>query len=439
MSSTMAGDNKPHVVCVPVPAQSHIKGMLKLAKLLHKRGFHITFVNTEFNHRRFLKSQGPKSLDGLPDLRFETIPDGLPDSDEDATQDITLLAEVVVKDGFLAPFRNLLIKLNDTATSDNPPVTCIVSDGFMSPFSISAAEEFGLRIALSFTIAACSFMGIMHFRALVEKGLAPLKGMKGMRLRDLPSFLRTTNPDDVLLTLGLVVSDVVHKASALVLFTFDALEQGVLTALSSMPNIPPVYTIGPVELLLNQIPRDPLNFIGHSLWKEEIECLQWLDSMATNSVVYVNFGSITVMTPNKLVEFGWGLANSKLPFFWVIRPDLVVGESAILPPEFVAETKERGLIASWCPQEQVCLCFADQQTDCYYTCNEWGIGMEIDNDDKRDEVEKLIKELMEGENGKKMKNKAMEWKKLAQEATGSHGFSSTNFDNLVNQVLLRKR
>ncbi|BBG92607.1 hypothetical protein Prudu_000387 [Prunus dulcis] len=48
-----------------------------------------------------------------------------------------------------------------------------------------------------------------------------------------------------------------------------------------------------------------------------------------------------------------GTANSRLPFFWVIRPDLVVGKSAIFPPEFEAETKERGLIASWCPQEQV--------------------------------------------------------------------------------------
>jgi hypothetical protein len=34
---------------------------------------------------------------------------------------------------------------------------------------------------------------------------------------------------------------------------------------------------------------------------------------------------------------------------WIIRPDLVVGESAILPPEIVVETKERGLIAGWCP------------------------------------------------------------------------------------------
>ncbi|KAL6287090.1 hypothetical protein ACE6H2_011480 [Prunus campanulata] len=488
MTSTIVAHNKPHAVCVPIPVQSHIKAMLKLAKLLHNRGFHITFVNTEFNHRRFLKSQGPNSLDGLPDFRFETIPDGLPDSDEGATQDCTLLAEAVVKDGFLAPFRNLLIKFKDAATSNNnPPVTCIVSDGFMSPFAIKAAEEFGLPIALFFTIAACSFMGFKQFRALVKKGLAPLKdescltngfldevidwipGMEGIRLRNLPSFFRTTNPDDVLLNFSMVVTDEVHKAAALVLLTFDTLEKEVLSALSSMPNIPPVYTIGPIESLLNQIPKDPLkNSVGYSLWKEETECLQWLNSKAPNSVVYVNFGSITVMTPNQLVEFGWGLANSKLPFFWVIRPDLVVGESAILPPEFVAETKERGLVASWCPQEQVLnhasvggflthsgwnstlesltagvpmLCwpyFGDQQTDCYYTCNEWGIGMEIDNDVKRDEVEKLIKELMEGEKGKKMKNKAMEWKKLAEEATGPHGSSSTGFDNLVNQVLLRK-
>ncbi|XP_068304058.1 7-deoxyloganetin glucosyltransferase-like [Pyrus communis] len=484
MCSTVESANKPHAVCIPAPAQSHIKAMLKLAKLLHTRGFHITFVNTEFNHKRFLKSQGPKSLDGLPDFRFEAIPDGLPDLDEDATQDFTLLAEAVMKDRFLAPFRDLLVRLNEKA-SCVPPVTCIVSDGFMSPFAITAAEEFGLPIALFFTIAACSFMGFKHYRALIEKGLVPLKdksylrngfldkvinwipGMKDIRLRDLPTLFQTTNLDDTMLNLCMNVTDEVHKASAVILLTFNALEQDVLRALSSMRNIPPVYTIGPIELLLNQIPKDPSKFGGYSLWKEETECLPWLDSKAPNSVVYVNFGSITVMTPEQLVEFGWGLANSKLPFFWVIRPDLVIGESGILSPDFFAETKEKGLIASWCPQEQVLnhpsvgaflthsgwnstmesltagvpmLCwpfFADQQTNCYYTCNKWGIGMEIDNDVKRDGVRKLIKELMEGEKGKKMKNKAMEWKKLAEEATGPLGSSSTNFDNLVNNVLLR--
>ncbi|CAN6701727.1 unnamed protein product [Malus baccata var. baccata] len=484
MDSTAAA-TKPHAVCIPAPAQGHIKPMLKFAKLLHHRGFHITFVNSKYNHRRFLKSLGPNSLDGLPDFQFEAIPDGLPDSDEDTTQDVLLLCDSIRKQKLLAPFRELLMNLNNNATSTpiNPPVTCIVSDGLMSTFTLTAAEEIDVPMVLFYTIAACSFMGTIQFRALIEKGLVPLKdescltngylekvidwipGMKDIRLRELPTFIRTSDPNNIMFNFLMEVTDKAHEASAVVLHTFDALEPDVLEALSSM--LPLVYPIGPLQLHLNQILDHPLN-IGYSLWKEETDCLDWLNTKAPNSVVYVNFGSITVMTPEHLVEFGWGLANSKVPFFWVIRPDLVIGQSALLPQEFVDETKERSLIASWCPQEQVLnhpsvagflthsgwnstfesltagvpmLCwpfFGDQQMDCRYSCNEWGIGMEISNDVKRDEVERLVRELMDGEKGKKMKNKVMVWKKLAEEATGPHGSSSKNLDTLVNQVLLRK-
>ncbi|KAL6144102.1 hypothetical protein ACLB2K_054797 [Fragaria x ananassa] len=480
--------NKPHVVCIPIPVQSHIKAMLKLAKLLHYKGFHITFVNTEFNHKRFLKSLGPNSLDGLPDFQFNTIPDGLPVSDEDATQDLSLLGESIMKN-FLAPFRELVMKLNDNVTAatstnivSNPPVTCIACDGLML-FATKVAEELGIPIALLFPFAACAFMGYKQYPTLVEKGLAPLKdescltngfldklidwipGMKGIRLKDLPTEFRTTNPSDLIFNGIIDVMENLHRAAAIVLHTFDALEPDVLDALSSTTSmLPPVYAIGPLQLLLNHIPEDPLKPIGYSLWKEDTECLEWLNSKAPNSVVFVNFGSIVVMTPQQLVEFGWGLANTNLPFLWVIRPDLVVGESAVLPPEFVAETKERGLIASWCPQEQVLnhpsvggflthsgwnstiesLCagvpmlslpfFAEQQTNCYYTCKKWGIGMEINNDVKRDEVQKLVKELMEREKGKEMRNKVMEWNKLAEEATAPHGSSSKNLDKLVKRL-----
>ena len=75
--------------------------------------------------------------------------------------------------------------------------------------------------------------------------------------------------------------------------------------------------------------------------------------------------------------------------------------------------------------------FGNQQMDYRYSCNEWGIGMEISNDVKRDEVERLVRELMDGEKGKKMKNKVMVWKKLAEEATGPHGSSSKNLDSTI--------
>lgn len=84
-SSDITTVEKPHAVCIPYPGQGHITPMLKLAKLLHFKGFQIPLVNTEFNHKRLLKSQGPDSLNGFPSFRFETIPDGLPESDEEDT------------------------------------------------------------------------------------------------------------------------------------------------------------------------------------------------------------------------------------------------------------------------------------------------------------------------------------------------------------------
>ncbi|XP_028056548.1 7-deoxyloganetin glucosyltransferase-like [Camellia sinensis] len=213
--------------------------------------------------------------------------------------------------------------------------------------------------------------------------------------------------------------------------------------------------------------KNHFNSIGSSLWKEETECLSWLDSKQPNSVIYVNFGSITVMPPLQLIEFAWGLASSNQTFLWIIRPDLVVGDSAILPPDFVSETKERSLLASWCPQEQVLnhpaiggflthsgwnstlesicsgvpmLCwpfFADQQTNCWLCCGQWGVGMEINNDFKREEVERMVRELMAGERGKEMKRKVMEWKKLGEEATTcSVGSSYLNFEKMVRFVLM---
>jgi hypothetical protein len=49
--------DRPHAIVMPCPFLYRIKTILKLAKLFHHRGFHITFVNTEFNQHRFLKSR----------------------------------------------------------------------------------------------------------------------------------------------------------------------------------------------------------------------------------------------------------------------------------------------------------------------------------------------------------------------------------------------
>ncbi|THG19389.1 hypothetical protein TEA_007048 [Camellia sinensis var. sinensis] len=171
----------PHAVCIPFPAQGHINPMLKLAKLLNHKGFHITFINTEFNHRRLLKSRGPNSLAGTPSFRFETIPDGLPPTDNapDATQDVPSLCDSTRKN-CLVPFRDLIAKINHTASSKVPPVSCIVSDGIMS-FTVLVAQELGIPDVLFWTTSACGFMGYVQYRQLIEKDLTPLKVLRSSK------------------------------------------------------------------------------------------------------------------------------------------------------------------------------------------------------------------------------------------------------------------
>ncbi|MBA0595704.1 hypothetical protein Gorai_012563 [Gossypium raimondii] len=64
--------------------------------------------------------------------------------------------------------------------------------------------------------------------------------------------------------------------------------------------------------------------------------------------------------------------------------------------------------------------------------------MEINSDVKRDEVAGHVRELMEGEKGKAMKKKALEWKKMAEEATNTpDGSSYDNLNHIINQDFKR--
>ncbi|CAK8561294.1 unnamed protein product [Lathyrus sativus] len=474
-------ERKPHAVLTPYPLQGHINPMLQLAKLLHLRGFYITFVNTEYNHKRLLNSMGPKAFDGFTDFDFEIIPEM--NGDGHVSQDLQTLRESIRKN-FINPFRELVARLDDSAKSGLiPPVTCLVSDSFMS-VTTQVAEELALPVVLLVPSSACSFLSALHFRTLIEKGVIPLKderyltneyldakvdwipGLQNFRLKDLLAFIRTTNPNDLMIEFIIEVVDRFQRASAIVFNTCNDLESDVMNVLYSM--FPCLYTIGPFASFLNQSPHNHLASLDSNLWKEDPKCFEWLDSKEPGSIVYVNFGSTTVMSLEKLLEFAWGLAKSKKPFLWIIRPDLVIGGSVVFSSEFVNEISDRGLIVGWCQQEKVLkhpsiggflthcgwnstiesicggvpmLCwpfFADQPTNCRYICKIWEIGIEIDSNVKRGEVEKLVNELMVGERGKKMREKTNEMKKKVEEDTRPGGGSYMNLDKLIKDVLLKQ-
>ncbi|XP_010063160.3 7-deoxyloganetin glucosyltransferase [Eucalyptus grandis] len=280
---------KPHAVCIPSPAQSHIGATLKLAKLLHHKGFHISFVNTEFNHRRLVRARGPEFVNGmLSDFQFLTIPDGLPPSDEDAIQDLPMLMDSM-RNYMVGPFSDLISSLGSNPSV--PPVTCIVSDGFMTFATSPAASKYGIPLIHLFTIPGCALTAVKHLRALGENGLAPLTdesqltngygntpidwipGMKNMRLRDMIHYFRISGSDDTLFNF---TADIGHKtddATMTIVHTFEALEPDVLHALSSM--IPRVYAVGPLHLMIDRIAREKVFASKHiecNLLEEHNEC-----------------------------------------------------------------------------------------------------------------------------------------------------------------------
>ncbi|KAK3155197.1 hypothetical protein QOZ80_2BG0200070 [Eleusine coracana subsp. coracana] len=372
MNST---SSRPHAVLVTYPAQGHVTPLLQLAKVLHSRGFFITYVNSDYNHCRLLRSRGA----GLDDFRFKTIPGGLPPSDnDDMTQD--MMSSSLSRNG-RAAFRDLLVRLN----------------GAPGPAPVRSQVRANRRRD-----------GIRP-RCGQRDGCpgAPVLDHERVRLHGVPPIRRA--------------------------------RQKVLRATQRR------------ELHDQRIPRH-----GAGLGSRRVYTVGSLSTFAETGLDPAR-ASRDQRQPVKGERELPAVAGRSG------RPRLGrAGEKAVLPEEFFAEVKDRGHFVSWCPQRQVLSCpirrglflmhcgwnstlkafapgvpmvcwpfFAQQMTNCRYACTNWGVGLEIDSDVRREDVTCLVREAMDGETGKYMREKAMVWKEKAMAATEEGGTSSVNIHRLL--------
>ncbi|TVU26475.1 hypothetical protein EJB05_29023, partial [Eragrostis curvula] len=281
--------------------------------------------------------------------------------------------------------------------------------------------------------------------------------LPGARLRDLPTFIRTMNVDDTKLSINIKQCELdAPAADGILLNTFDALERRAVDAVGA--RLPNTFAVGPLGA-----PDPPyLPGLTSSLWRDGDRCAAWLDGHAEEgdaSVVYVNFGSIT------MDEFAWGLAAAGCPFRWVVRPDMVRSGGSVRPDGFEAAVAGRGLTVGWCDQEAVLghratggflshhgwnstlesvrtgvpmlrwPFFAEQVTNCQYVCDEWGVGMEMPREAGRAQVEAAVRELMGAQGrGAAARRKAVEWKDKAREAVAPGGSSDWNLLKFVDEI-----
>ena len=278
-----------------------------------------------------------------------------------------------------------------------------------------------------------------------------------LKLKDIP-VLCTSNPRAA----DELVYNLVEKTRAskgLIFNSFEELEGSSLAMIHKDISIP-VFAIGPLH---KQVPAS-----CSSLLEQDRSCISWLDAHPSKSVLYVSFGSLIAIDEAEFIEIAWGLANSRQPFLWVTRPGLVRDSDgpALLPKGFLEMVADRGRIISWAPQEEVlahpaiggfwthsgwnstlesicegvpmiCLPqFGDQRSNARYVAEVWCVGIQFEDNFKRDDVEKAIKKLMGEQEGSEMRERVSCLKEKASLCLAEGGSSSKSLDGLVAHILL---
>ncbi|GMP23211.1 hypothetical protein CsSME_00000894 [Camellia sinensis var. sinensis] len=466
----------PHVLIFPLPAQGHVNSMLKLAELLCLSDFHVTFLVSDHIHNRLLRQTNVhRRFEHYPRFRFETISDGIPTESSRSGSDF--LTELIdsLRTVIKPLFRELFCS-NRLSYESTRPVTCIIADGVLS-FTIDVAEEMGIPIVYFRTISACAFWAYFCIPQLIESGDLPFKGIDldvpiqsipGMedflRRRDLPANCRVSDLSNKKFQFLSTETRQTPRARALILSTFDDLEGPILSHIRiHMPNI---YTIGPLHA--HNKPRMAVTSTSsNSLLEEDHNCMMWLDAQPSQSVIYISFGSLAMITRTQLMEFWHGVVKSGKRFLWVIRPDLVSDGGGVgqIPTELLEATMERGYVVEWAPQEEVLdhqaiggflthsgwnstlesivagvpmICWpyiADQQMNSRYVGEVWKLGMDMKDTCDRIVVEKMIRDLMEVRKSEFVQS-TKRMAKLARKATSEGGSSHCNLDRLIKDLRL---
>lgn len=459
----------PHILMFPLPCQSHVNSMLKLAEIFGLAGLRVTFLNSNHNHERLIRYTDIHArFLQYSEFQFKTISDGLP------------VDHPRVGDRLMEMFDSLSLNtrplLKQMLIDTSPPVSCIIGDASME-FVIDVATELKIPVIHFRAISACGFWAYFCIPKMIQAGELPMKaydenmdrvitkvpGMETfLRFRDLPSFCRVSDITDRDLQVIKNVTQQSPRAHALILNTFEDLEEPILSHIRT--KCPKLYTIGPLHLHLKT--RLASNMISssspNSLWEVDRSCIEWLDKQPVRSVLYVSFGSITLLTREQLIEFWHGLVDSKQRFLWVVRPDSVIGEGDA-PAELVEGTTERGLLVSWVPQEEVLahqavagflthsgwnstlesivsgvpmVCwpyFADQHINSRFVSEVWKLGLDMKDVCDRNVVEKMVNDLMV-ERKEEFMRTADRMATLASTSVNEGGSSYCNLDRLIDDI-----
>ncbi|XP_065846959.1 UDP-glucose iridoid glucosyltransferase-like [Euphorbia lathyris] len=391
-------EKQKHVrlVLVSSPFEGHLNPMIQLAETLKSKDFLITIAQST-------KLNSPNSSDHLQ-FDFLPIEDKL--SDEDMSSSHKTGIVLLLNENCKAPFQDCLSKL-----IQQDEIVCIIYDE-ISYFAEAAAYNLKIPSILFCTTNAFRLRAEGHLPLPDPMSHEPAPEHPILRVKELP--ISNFGPIQSFFKL-LSNAMNIGSSKAIICNTMTCLEDSSLTQFQKQSQVP-IFAIGPLHRRVPLFLSTPCCFL-----EEDKSCITWLDKQTINSVIYISTGSIVTNSEKDIAEMAWGLANSRQPFLWVIRP----GSIEALPEGFVESVGERGCIVKWAPQrevlgheavggfwshcgwnsilESICegvplLCrpgFGDQKVTARFVSEVWRVGLQLDTKMERGEIDKAVKRLME--------------------------------------------
>ncbi|XP_042499953.1 anthocyanidin 5,3-O-glucosyltransferase-like [Macadamia integrifolia] len=469
---------KDNLVLYPSPGIGHLVSTVELGRLILKEypSFSVTILITPppFN----TGSTGPyitRISATTPSISFHHLPP-IPISPESISSPHfeAIIFEVSRRNN--PNVHQALLTISQSST-----IRALIIDTFCSP-ARDVAASLNIPVYNFFTSGATTLSVMLYFPTIHKNTTKSFKDL-GSTILDIPGTPPIPAKDMVKPLLDrndeayqgfLEFYSRMPESKGILINTFESLQPRALKALSAglcLPDspTPPIYCVGPI------ITADDRTGGEHG---EIHECLTWLDSQPSRSVVFLCFGSLGLFSAAQLKEIAIGLEKSGQRFLWVVRnpptedkswrhlvppePDL----DALLPEGFLERTKDRGFVVKlWAPQmevlnresvggfvthcgwnsvlEGVCAgvpmiawpLYAEQRLNRIFLVEEAKLAIPMNESEdgfvSAAEVEKRVRELMESDEGKALRERTMALRDAAVAATSEGGSSRAAFSEVA--------
>ncbi|TKY71520.1 Kaempferol 3-O-beta-D-galactosyltransferase [Spatholobus suberectus] len=446
---------KKHVAVFVFPFGGHPVPLLNLVlKLVHAApNLQFSFIGTEHSNKPLL------SKPHIPDnIKFYSVSDGVPEGHVPGGHPVERV------NLFLQAGPENLQKGIDLAVAETKGrVTCIIADAFVT-FSLIVAQRLNVPWVPVWPPLSCSLSAHFHTDLIRQKcgtntaadtPLDFIPGLSKMRVEDLPEdVLNSGTEEETLFSKTLAsLGSVLRQAKAVVVNFFEELDPPLL-AHDMRSKLQCFLYVGFLTVTLPLPPLPPSDTDGTG-------CLSWLDKQNNGSVAYVSFGTVVTPPPHEIMAVAEALEASGFPFLWSLKEHL----KGLLPSGFLERTKNSGKVVPWAPQNQVlghgsvgvfvthCGCnsvsesmsngvpmicrpfFGDHGLTGRMVEDVWEIGVRVEGGVfSKDGLLKCLRLILVQEEGKSMKEKALEVKRTVLDVAGQQGRAAQDFKTLVEVV-----